>query len=427
MWLTLGQRTLRYEAYVMPAPEENVGAGLRACCCAATRGWSAPTSRSASRTRCSCAASCPSSALTEAELDRVIGSLYATVEQSFPACCASASPAASPERRIVARDFRFGRARRPAPVRAGRMAARGSRSATDRPVRARAIAGVRPARSVAARCRHRLAVIVGGGNMGAALLGGLLAGAVRRPRSSRWSRSLAARRDELTDACSPASPSSADVPPCDGRGDRRQAARRRRRRRPRRSPPAPRGCCRSPPACPIADARGGRRRRRRRGAGDAQHAGAGRQGRGGDRRRRRRRPTTTSTGPRGSSARSAPSCASPSASSTPSPGSPARGPAYLFLVAEALIDAGVLAGLPRPTGRGAGRPSCSSARPRCSPSAAIRRALRAMVTSPGGTTAAGLRVLEAHGVRAALVEAVHGGDRAQPRARHADVTGREHA
>jgi len=32
--------------------------------------------------------------------------------------------------------------------------------------------------------------------------------------------------------------------------------------------------------------------------------------------------------------------------------------------------------------------------------------LRAQVTSPGGTTAAGLRELERHGVRAAILEAV---------------------
>ena len=72
--------------------------GLRACrrrsrtstrCtrarCAATSGWSVRTSRSVSRTRCSCAASCRSWRSCEAELDRVIGSLYAYVEQSFPA------------------------------------------------------------------------------------------------------------------------------------------------------------------------------------------------------------------------------------------------------------------------------------------------------------------------------------------------------
>ena len=56
IWLTLGQRTLRYETYVMPAPEENAAA-LYEHCCAATSASSAPTSRSASRTPCSCAAS----------------------------------------------------------------------------------------------------------------------------------------------------------------------------------------------------------------------------------------------------------------------------------------------------------------------------------------------------------------------------------
>jgi pyrroline-5-carboxylate reductase len=82
------------------------------------------------------------------------------------------------------------------------------------------------------------------------------------------------------------------------------------------------------------------------------------------------------------------------------------GPAYVFLVAEALTEAGVLNGLPRDvaetlTGQtllGAARLLVESDDP-----AAV---LRANVTSPGGTTAAGLRALEAAGLRAALLDAV---------------------
>ncbi|HTH06813.1 MAG TPA: pyrroline-5-carboxylate reductase dimerization domain-containing protein, partial [Ilumatobacteraceae bacterium] len=81
------------------------------------------------------------------------------------------------------------------------------------------------------------------------------------------------------------------------------------------------------------------------------------------------------------------------------------GPAYVFMVAEALIDAGVHAGLTRPTAE-------SLVTQLLVGSAALLRergdasALRAMVTSPGGTTAAGLRVLEQRAVRAAFVDAV---------------------
>lgn len=81
------------------------------------------------------------------------------------------------------------------------------------------------------------------------------------------------------------------------------------------------------------------------------------------------------------------------------------GPAYLFLVAEALVDAGVLAGLSRAT-------SEAMVTQLFVGSAALLRDrgdaahLRAMVTSPGGTTAAGLRVLEDRAVRAAFLEAV---------------------
>jgi pyrroline-5-carboxylate reductase len=81
------------------------------------------------------------------------------------------------------------------------------------------------------------------------------------------------------------------------------------------------------------------------------------------------------------------------------------GPAYVFLVAEALVDAGVLAGLPRPV-------SEELVTQLLVGSAALLRErgdaarLRAMVTSPGGTTAAGLRRLEEHSVRSAMLEAV---------------------
>ena len=81
------------------------------------------------------------------------------------------------------------------------------------------------------------------------------------------------------------------------------------------------------------------------------------------------------------------------------------GPAYLFLVAEALVEAGVLAGLARPTADALVAQllvgSAALLTDRGDPAA-----LRAMVTSPGGTTAAGLRVLEQRGVRAAFLDAV---------------------
>ncbi len=82
------------------------------------------------------------------------------------------------------------------------------------------------------------------------------------------------------------------------------------------------------------------------------------------------------------------------------------GPAYVFLMAEALIDAGVLQGLARPmaaaltvqTLLGAARLLTESGRP--------PEVLRADVTSPGGTTAAGLRALEAAALRSAIIDAV---------------------
>ena len=81
------------------------------------------------------------------------------------------------------------------------------------------------------------------------------------------------------------------------------------------------------------------------------------------------------------------------------------GPAYLFLVAEALTEAGVLAGLSRANAEQLVTQlfvgSAALLADRGDPAT-----LRANVTSPGGTTAAGLRVLEEHGVRSAFLEAV---------------------
>ena len=81
------------------------------------------------------------------------------------------------------------------------------------------------------------------------------------------------------------------------------------------------------------------------------------------------------------------------------------GPAYAFLMIEALTDGGVAAGLRHETASllaaqtllGAAQMVLDGAAP---------AALRAAVTSPAGTTTAGLRVMERAGVRSALIEAV---------------------
>lgn len=82
------------------------------------------------------------------------------------------------------------------------------------------------------------------------------------------------------------------------------------------------------------------------------------------------------------------------------------GPAYVFLVAEALIEAGVLAGLPRDISTSLSIQTLLGAATLLARGEGSPEALRAAVTSPGGTTAAGLRTLEQHGVRAAFLEAV---------------------
>jgi pyrroline-5-carboxylate reductase len=82
------------------------------------------------------------------------------------------------------------------------------------------------------------------------------------------------------------------------------------------------------------------------------------------------------------------------------------GPAYLFLVVEALIDAGVFVGLPRPVATELTLHTVLGAARMLVETGQDAESLRAAVTSPGGTTAAGLRALEAAAVRSAIIDAV---------------------
>jgi pyrroline-5-carboxylate reductase len=82
------------------------------------------------------------------------------------------------------------------------------------------------------------------------------------------------------------------------------------------------------------------------------------------------------------------------------------GPAYVFVVAEAMADAGVLAGLPRDVAERLAFQTLLGAAQLLVEGDGNPASLRAAVTSPGGTTAAGLRELERHGVRAAFLDAV---------------------
>lgn len=80
-------------------------------------------------------------------------------------------------------------------------------------------------------------------------------------------------------------------------------------------------------------------------------------------------------------------------------------PAYFFLIAEALIDAGVYLGLPRSIAEElvAGSMGGSAALLQESEKSACE--LRVQVSSPGGTTVAAVRELEESGVRGALYRA----------------------
>jgi Putative bacterial sensory transduction regulator len=84
IWLTLGQRTLRYETYVMPAPEENAERLYEHLLHRNERLVGASYSIGA-EDAVFLRGDLPVGALDAGELDRIIGTLYATVEQHFRA------------------------------------------------------------------------------------------------------------------------------------------------------------------------------------------------------------------------------------------------------------------------------------------------------------------------------------------------------
>jgi pyrroline-5-carboxylate reductase len=82
------------------------------------------------------------------------------------------------------------------------------------------------------------------------------------------------------------------------------------------------------------------------------------------------------------------------------------GPAYLFLVAEALVEGAVSAGLSREVSQQLVVGTLLGSARMMAESGEDPAKLREAVTSPGGTTAAALRTLEFKAVRSAFIEAV---------------------
>ncbi|MBM7867560.1 pyrroline-5-carboxylate reductase [Heliobacterium gestii] len=87
------------------------------------------------------------------------------------------------------------------------------------------------------------------------------------------------------------------------------------------------------------------------------------------------------------------------------------GPAYVYLFIEALIDAGVKEGLPRDLARRLALQTVTGSAEMIRRTGNHPAIERDKVTSPGGTTIAGVQALEDGGLRSAVYAAVHEGTR----------------
>lgn len=87
------------------------------------------------------------------------------------------------------------------------------------------------------------------------------------------------------------------------------------------------------------------------------------------------------------------------------------GPAFVLLVIEALIDSGVFMGLPRHLSRELAVQTVLGSAMMLDRTGKHPAELKDMITSPGGTTIHGLKALEARSVRGAFMEAVEAASR----------------